>query len=431
MGSGDPCDPPLHPVNMTALVDCNSFYASCEKVFRPDLRNRPVVVLSNNDGCIVAMSPEAKKLDIPRGAPFFKVQQRLDAAGAEVFSSNYTLYDDLSRRIMDILHSYTPHLEVYSIDEGFLDLRGDREFLLQQATQIRTRVEQWVGIAVSVGIGRTKTLAKIANSWAKKREDGICMPTDEDWPRLLARTDVRDIWGVGQQYAHMLHSNAVHTAADLKACDEIWVKKRMTLVGLKTLWELNGKPSFTMEEVPPSKKGIISSRSFGKAVTEKEDILEAGANYASQAAEKMRSQKSVCRVIHTSITTNYFREGDRQYARGITEELPHPVSYTPQIVAVVRRQLEELFRPGFRYKKITVFLTEIEAAGQKQLNLFYQEDARHAAVMEAVDRINSRYGRQTLHCQPKRPGSNWQMKREKLSPCYTTRWKEIPLVKTG
>lgn len=414
---------------MTALVDCNSFYASCEKVFRPDLRNRPVVVLSNNDGCIVAMSNEVKKLDIPRGAPLFKVQQRLDAAGAEVFSSNYTLYDDLSRRIMDILQSYTPHLEVYSIDEGFLELRGNREFLLKQATQIRSKVERWVGIPVSVGIGSTKTLAKIAGSCAKKQRDGICMPTEEDWPSLLAKTDVRDIWGVGRQYAQMLHSNAVHTASDLKACDEIWVKKRMTLVGLKTLWELNGKPSFTMEELPPPKKGIISSRSFGKAVTQKEDIMEAGADYASLAAEKMRNQKSACRVIHTSISTNYFREEDRQYARGITEELPHSVSYPPEIVGIVRRQLEELFRPGYRYKKITVFLTEIEPAGREQLSLFYKEDTRHSAVMEAVDRINSRYGRQTLHCQHKRPGSNWQMKRERLSPCYTTRWKDIPLVK--
>lgn len=417
-------------MRMTALVDCNSFYASCEKVFRPDLRHKPVVVLSNNDGCIVAMSSEAKKLDIPRGAPLFKVQQRLNAAGAEVFSSNYTLYDDLSRRIMEILHSYTPHLEVYSIDEAFLDLRGERGFLLEQAKQIRKKIEQWVGIPVSVGIGSTKTLAKIAGSLAKKKEDGICMPTEEEWPHLLCKTDVRDIWGVGRQYAHMLHSNGVHTAADFKGCKELWIKKRMTLVGLKTLWELKGKPSFTMEEVPPPKKGIITSRSFGKAVTQKEDILEAGADYASQAAEKMRRQKSACRVIHTSITTNYFREGDRQYARGITEELPHPISYTPQIVGVVRRQLEELFRPGFRYKKITVFLTEIEAAGREQLNLFYREDARHAAVMEAVDRINSRYGRQTLHCQPRRPDSSWQMKREKLSPCYTTRWKEIPLIKT-
>ena len=183
-----------------------------------------------------------------------------------------------------------------------------------------------------------------------------------------------------------------------------------------------------MEETPPPKKGIISSRSFGKPVTELEDILEAGADYASQAAEKMRNQKSACRVIHTSITTNPFREGDRQYARGVTEELPHPVDYPPRIVGVVRRQLEQLFRPGFRYKKITVFLTEIEAAGRQQLDLFYQTDTRHTAVMEAVDRINSRYGRQTIHCQPKRQNSSWQMKRENLSPRYTTRWQDLPTV---
>ena len=418
-------------MNITALVDCNSFYASCEKVFRPDLKNRPVVVLSNNDGCIVAMSKEAKKLNIPRGAPLFKVKPRLDAAGAQVFSSNYTLYDDLSRRIMDILRTYTPRLEVYSIDEAFLSLKGSRDFLRKQACEITETVEKWVGVPVSVGMGATKTLAKIAGTRGKSSRDGVCLPGDEEWPRLLAATDVYDIWGVGRQYGRMLHGNGIHTAADLKNCSESWVKKQMTLVGLKTLWELNGKPSFSLEEAPPPKKGIISSRSFGKPVTELEDILEAGADYASQAAKKMRNQKSACRVIHTSVTTNPFREGDRQYARGVTEELAHPVDYPPQIVGIVRRQLEQLFRPGFRYKKITVFLTEIEAAGRQQLDLFHQTDTRHTAVMEAVDRINSRYGRQTIHCQPKRRDSNWQMKRENLSPCYTTRWQDLPTVQAA
>jgi len=416
---------------VTALVDCNSFYASCERVFRPDLEGRPVIVLSNNDGCIVAMSREAKALDLPRGVPLFKVQKQLDRAGAAVFSSNYTLYDDLSRRVMSVLEEFTPRLEVYSIDEAFLELQGGREELLDQALKIRDRVYSWVGVPVSVGIGPSKTLAKISSHRAKKQKDHICCPREEEWPAVLEETDVREIWGIGRQYGSKLHSKGVRTAADLIRQEDSWVKKNMTLVGLKTLWELRGKPSFTLEEVPPAKQGIISSRSFSFPVTDKEDIMEAGADYASRAAEKLRSQGSACSVIHTSIMTNPFRETDRQYARGMTEQLSFPLSYPPSIVGVVRRQLDQLYRPGFRYKKIAVFLSEIEPAGRGQLDLFYKSDDRTAAVMEAVDRVNSRYGRHSLHCMPVRPGSRWQMKREKLSPRYTTSWQDLPVARSG
>ncbi|RDG33639.1 Y-family DNA polymerase [Oceanispirochaeta sp. M1] len=416
---------------MTALVDCNSFYASCERVFRPDLTGRPVVVLSNNDGCLVAMSREAKEMNIPRGVPLFKVQKQLKQAGAAVFSSNYTLYDDLSRRVMDILEGFTPQLEVYSIDEAFLILQGSREELLNQASRICERVYNWLGIPVSVGIGSTKTLAKIAGKRAKNIPGGVCFPAEEEWPEILEATDVGKIWGIGRQYARKLHSRGIISAADLMAQEESWVKKEMTLVGLKTLWELRGRPSFTLEETPSPKQGIMTSRSFSFPVTEKEDILEAGADYASGAAAKMRAQGSSCRVIHTSVMTNPFRESDRQYARGITEQLSFPMNYPPSIVAVVRRQLEKLYRPGFRYKKISVFLSEIEQTGEEQMDLFYSKDDRSTAVMEAVDHINNRYGRHTLHCMPLRPESCWQMKRQYLSPCYTTKWKDIPVVRSG
>jgi DNA polymerase V len=377
------------------------------------------------------MSREAKELNLPRGAPLFKVQKQLDQAGAVVFSSNYTLYGDLSRRIMEILESFTPHLEVYSIDEAFLELRGSLEELEDQARSIRDRVFSWVGVPVSVGIGETKTLAKIASHRAKKNAGNICIPTPSQWPEILKETDVREIWGIGRQYGQKLHSKEIHTAADLILQEDSWVKKNMTLVGLKTLWELRGKPSFTLEETPPPKQGIMSSRSFSFPVTEMEDIMEAGADYASRAAEKLRAQNSACRVIHCSVMTNPFRESDRQYARGMTEQLSFPLSYTPSIVSVVHRQLEKLYRPGFRYKKIAVFLSEIEPAREGQLDLFYKKDNRNDAVMEAVDRINSRYGRHSLHCMPLRPGSRWQMKRERLSPLYTTSWKDLPVVRCG
>ena len=416
---------------LTALVDCNTFYASCERVFRPDLQGKPVVVLSNNDGCLVAMSREAKELNLPRGVPLFKVEKQLEAAGAAVFSSNYTLYDDLSRRVMTVLEGFTPTLEVYSIDEAFLILQGSREELLGQCRRIRKRVQDWVGIPVSIGLGPTKTLAKIAGKIAKDRPEGVFMPEDGRWPEILEATDVKAVWGIGRQYARKLHSLGVHSAADLAAREESWVKKEMTLVGLKTLWELKGRPSFTLEESPSPKQGIITSRSFSFPVTEKQDILEAGADYASGAAEKLRAQGSACRVIHTSITTNPFREGDRQYAQGLTQELSFPVNYPPTIAAVVRRQLEKLYRPGYRYKKISVFLSEIEDAGKQQLDLFHKEDDRSEAVMKAVEKINSRYGRQTLHCKPLRPGSCWQMKREYLSPSYTTKWADLPRIRSG
>lgn len=416
---------------MTALVDCNTFYASCERVFRPDLAGRPVVVLSNNDGCLVAMSQEAKAMNIPRGVPLFKVQKQLEQVGATVFSSNYTLYDDLSSRVMNILEGFTPKLEVYSIDEAFLILQGNREELLEQTRRIRERVYQWLGIPVSIGIGTSKTLSKIAGKMAKDIPGGVCFPTEEEWPGILKTTDVGKIWGIGRQYARKLHSLGIKNAADLMAQEESWVKKEMTLVGLKTLWELRGKPSFSLEETPSSKQGIMTSRSFSFPVTEKEDILEAGADYASGAAEKLRAQGSSCRVIHTSIMTNPFRESDRQYARGITEQLSFPMNYPPSIVALVRRQLEKLYRPGFRYKKIAVFLSEIEQTGEEQLDLFHKKDDRTNAVMEAVDHINSRYGRHTLHCMPLRPESRWQMKREYLSPSYTTKWADIPIVRSG
>jgi len=416
---------------MMALVDCNSFYASCERVFRPDLEGRPVVVLSNNDGCIVAMSREAKALNLPRGVPLFKVQKQLDQAGAAVFSSNYTLYDDLSRRVMSVLEELTSRLEVYSIDEAFLELQGDREDLLNQARQIRDRVYRWVGVPVSIGIGPSKTLAKISNHRAKSRRDHICCPREEDWPAILEETDVRKIWGIGRQYGNKLHGRGIHTAADLLLQEDCWVKKNLTLVGLKTLWELRGIPSFTLEETPPAKQGIISSRSFSFPVTEKEDILEAGADYASRAAEKLRIQGSACSVIHTSIMTNPFRESDSQYARGQTEQLSVPLSYPPAIIAVVRRQLGSLYRPGFRYKKVSVFLSEIEPAGEGQLDLFYKRDNRMEAVMKAVDSVNHRYGRHSLHCIPIRSDSRWHMKRERLSPGYTTSWQDLPVARSG
>ena len=415
-------------MNFIALVDCNSFYASCEKIFRPDLGTKPVVVLSNNDGCIVAMSREAKELDIPRGAPLFKVISRLRAADAEIFSSNYSLYNDISSRIMMILESFASEMEVYSIDEAFLYITGSRDSIIKKAGQIRKSVYQFTGIPVSIGIAPTKTLSKIANSIGKKNDTGISFPDNSQWPSILKRTDIRDIWGIGRQYGKHLREKGIYSAGDLILRDEHWVKSFMTIKGLKTLWELKGKPSFSLNDSPPPRHEIMNSRSFSYPVTDLQDILEAGADYATMAVEKLRSQNSVCRVVSSSITTNFFRENEKQYRNSKTNTLSYPSDYTPEIISMVQKQLREIFRSGYRYKKISVFLTEIEPSGKSQFDLFYGEDPRRKAIMESVDFINNKYGRHTIHNMAKRNSSSWQMKRNYLSPKYTTSWKELPVI---
>lgn len=414
---------------MIALVDCNSFYASCEKIFRPDLRNKAVVVLSNNDGCIVALSPEAKKLGISRGAPYFTVKNQLEQAGVTAFSSNYTLYDNISKRVMSIVKLYSPDVEVYSIDEAFLQLSGSREKLLRIATEIRLHILQWVGVPVSIGIGPTKTLAKVANRVAKSSAQGVCCPRHDQWPDILAQTALTDVWGIGRQYAKRLEQQSIKTAADFVSLDDAYVKKSLTINGLRTLWELRGRQAVFWEDGgPPPKQGIMCSRGFGKLVESLDELLEAGAEYAHTAVEKLRKQNSSCRIIQTYITTNRFREQDPQYSNFCRRVLNHPTAYTPDIVREVQNQIRHLYKAGFKYKKVAVYLTAIEAAGKEQTELFYQPDPRKNQIMKAVERINSRNGYRAIYCSPKQAGHGWSMRRELLSPRYTTEILEVPII---
>lgn len=409
-----------------ALVDCNTFYASCEKVFRPDLKHKPVIVLSNNDGCVVAMSREAKALGISRGIPLFKVEQHIKKYDIEVFSSNYTLYHDLSKRVMDILRTFAAELEIYSIDEAFLILKGeDRDNFAQL---IRGTVMAWTGIPVSVGIGPTKTLAKAANSMAKKDPGGYCDFSSGDSRELLEKLEVGNIWGIGRQYTAFLNSKGIFNALQLTQQSDLWVKKNLTMVGLRTKWELEGRPSIDMEMAPPPKKGILSSKSFAYPVTEFMDLREAAADYGTTASGKLRKQGSVCRYVNISISTNNFRKGDRQYSNAATIELAVPSSYPPDIICAAQKGLTRIYRQGYKYKKITVYLTGIEEEQRGQLDLFLKEDPRKYQVMKSIDKINKKYGRNTLNCMSKRTTSHWQMKREKLSPLYTTSWKDLPLI---
>ena len=430
-----------------ALLDCNSFYASCEKVFRPDLVERPVVVLSNNDGCIVAMSREAKNLGIPRGIPLFKARSFLKEKNIEVFSSNYVLYADLSRRVMDLLSSRVPVMEVYSIDEAFLILDHLPALPLPLCRELRDDIQRGIGIPSSVGVAPTKVLAKIAGGIAKKRSDGIFALGDvdaagagasppafgheKDIDLVLGETPVEDVWGIASRLAKRLRERGIRTALDLRKVDDAWAKERITLTGLRIVWELRGIPSIVMEEVAPPKKGIMSSKSFGHPVTDLEDLLEAVGDYTARAAAKLRSQESACRLIDIWLTTNRFRESERQYSAGTVVSLAEPTDYLPDLVAAARRGLKSIYKDGYRYKKVAVFLSGIEGMKGLQGDLFRNPDPRKSALMAAVDSMAVRYGPGALSCTAMRPSNDWQMRREMLSPLYTTRWDQLPQVRTG
>ncbi|MBN1495413.1 MAG: Y-family DNA polymerase [Spirochaetes bacterium] len=420
--------------NLYFLVDCNNFYVSCERVFRPGLRQRPVVVLSNNDGNVVALSNEVKALGLPFGAPFFKVKNFISSHDIAVFSSNYSLYGDMSRRVMDCLGRFAPEMEIYSIDEAFLFMRGMRGDPVEYARQIRDVVNQWTGIPVSIGIAPTKTLAKLASRIGKKDPAslGVFALTDRacvDW--TLAATDAGDVWGVGPQYRDFLRRNGITTAAQLRDAPDRWVRRAMTIMGLRTVWELRGVPCIPIDELPAPKKGIVSSRSFGRPVERLDELGEAVAAYMSRAAEKLRAQKSAAGSITVFLSTNRFRENEPQYSNGIACRLPVPSSHTPYLVRIASRLLARIYRQGYSYKKAGVMLCEILPEEDVQPDLFSgtHDTERGRRLMRAVDHVNRDMGRHTLRFAAEGSVKPWQMRREFLSGRYTTRWDEIPVVR--
>ncbi len=417
-----------------ALVDCNSFYVSCERVFRPELKGRPVVVLSNNDGNVVALSAEAKALGIPFAAPFFKLRELIARHNVAVFSSNYTLYGDMSRRVMDSLSHFTPDMEIYSVDEAFLALRGEAGALTEKGMRIRSQVMQWTGIPVSVGIAPTKTLAKLASRIGKKDPSlgGVFNFTGH--PRsdeFLAGLDVEAVWGVGPRYGGMLRGAGIRTVRDLMEAPDPWVKRKMTITGLRTVMELRGISCLPLEEAAPPKKGIVSSRSFGRAVTSLGELKEAVASYAARGAEKLRSQGSAASFLTVFIATNRFVPEDPQYSNGVTVSLPVPSSYTPLLIRAALQLLERIYRSGFRYKKAGVMLTGIIPEWDRQLDLFrpVRETERQLGLMRVMDGINRGMGRDTLRFASQGIEPAWGMRRAYLSRRYTTRWDEIPVVR--
>jgi DNA polymerase V len=418
-----------------ALVDCNNFYASCERLFRPELNGKPIVVLSNNDGCIVARSNEAKALGIPMGAPLFKVQCLIKKHGVHVFSSNYALYGDLSHRVMDILRQMECHVEVYSIDEAFLSLPVNKTWdRLKYVTELRERMRKCVGIPVSIGIATTKTLAKVANRVAKKDRAGVFdLVGNSQTDLILQKMDVGDIWGIGRRSAERLNRYGIYTALDLKHADEKLIRKQLTVVGARTQLELNEIPCISLEQAPPSPKSIVTSRSFGHSITKIEELREAVISYVSVSAEKLRKQNVEADYLSVFITTGPF-EAQSDYSNNRTIILPRPTSSTPVLIEAALRGLESIYRPGFRYRKAGILLAGIVKHGFKQQDLFSpvipkREDK---PLMAALDKINEKWGRRSIQygmtAQEEKP---WSMQQTRKSPAYTTNWQELPVVKTA
>ncbi|SHJ63907.1 DNA polymerase V [Malonomonas rubra DSM 5091] len=413
-----------------ALVDCNNFYASCERLFRPDLKSQPVAVLSNNDGCIVARSQEVKDLGIKMGEPLFKVQDLLQQHGAHIFSSNYTLYGDISSRVMQTLETFSPHVEIYSIDEAFLDLSGFRE-LTAYCGGIKRTVFRHVGIPVSVGTGPTKTLAKLANHAAKKLfpEEGVVDLSDRlQSTKILQRVPVSEVWGVGRQHTKRLKTIGVHTAYDLSQLQQKFVRKHFSVVMERTVRELNGESCIELEEISPPKKQIICSRSFGDKITEYRLMREAICEFTARAAEKLRREKRIAAALTVFIRTSPFDNLGTYYGNAATQSLFQATSNTQNLLSLSTKLLKEIWKDGHRYTKAGVMLSDFSPEKQQQLSLLHDPaiGPESKSLMEAIDLINQRAG--GIWFGGQRPKKDWFMRQARLSPAYTTRWDSLPFV---
>ena len=418
---------------MYGLCDCNNFYVSCERVFNPSLNGRPVVVLSNNDGCVIARSNEAKRMGIAMGEPFFKIRETVRKERIAVFSSNFVLYGDMSRRVMSLLQKAVPAIEVYSIDEAFLDFAGlDESGLEHKGRQIAATVLRHTGIPVSIGIAPTKTLAKIASKLCKQypKLGGCCyMHRKQDIEKVLRRFPIEDVWGVGRRWAAMLEDRDVHTAWDFILRPHEWIRRHMGVVGLRMWRELQGEPCISFEHNPTERKHIATTRSFDTDISDYEDIHSRIMQYAAACARKLRKQNSLCAEITVFILTNRNKEYLPQYYRNRLIRLSVPTDSTLEIARYAGATLSQIFQEGYSYKRAGVILSEITPRSEVQQDLFAsQTRAKHDRLMNTLDDINSRYGthKLTVASQGAEP---FKMHREHLSSRYTTDWGEIIRVK--
>jgi DNA polymerase V len=419
---------------MIGLIDCNNFFASCERVFDSSLENKPVIVLSNNDGCAIARSNEAKALGIKMGANYFEIEHIVRRHNVQVFSTNFVLYADMSMRMKGLLSRFTPAIEDYSIDEAFLDFTGFKtETLRDYCLDMSRTVRQGIGIPVGVGIAPTKTLAKVANRFAKKYPgyEGVAI-IDSDAKRIkaLQLTYIGDVWGIGRRHTERLLNMGIKTAYDFTLLNRSWVRKHMTVVGERTWRELHGEPCIQMEIVAPDKQSIMVSRSFGKMIEDFSTIKEAAATYACMAAAKLRKQKSHAKALLVFLETNRFRNDLPQNNRHTVITMPVATNSSLEILHYVSKALERIYIPGYKYKKTGVMLMDISSEEAYQMNLWDNIDRdKHKRLMEVLDRTNEKWGRNSLKPAILGDGQQWKIKQERLSPCYTTRMSDFPITK--
>jgi DNA polymerase V len=422
---------------MYALVDCNNFYASCERVFQPEFNGKPVAILSNNDGCVISRSEEAKAVGIPMGAPEFKIRELVKEKNVKLFSSNYALYGDLSNRVMTVLGQFTPNIEIYSIDEAFMNFDGMTvPDYLDYGLQMKTRIQKWVGIPVCVGFAPTKALAKVANKVAKKfqeRTSGIyVIDTDEKRIKALKWTKIEDVWGIGYQTTKKAKLRNIHTALDFIAPhNESWIKKEMGVVGLRLKYELEGKSVLDLEPIPDRKKSISITRSFPKQISDFDLLRERVSTFATVCAEKLRKQNSCCHTIivmlvidrHTIETSKYY------FNKAVT--LPYATNSSLTISNTAIAMLKKLYEgnENMKFKKAGVIVTELIPEDKKQFQLFEEENPKHLALMKTMDRLNKKIGDTKVKLGTQNLGLTWNMKQNHLSSKYTTDFKEILEIK--
>ena len=419
---------------MFALVDCNNFYASCERVFQPQWESKAVVILSNNDGCVIARSNEAKALGIPMGAPAFQYYSFFKQKGVKVFSSNYPLYGDMSSRVMSILEQYTPNLEIYSIDEAFLQFKGFDLFDLEaEGYRMRKQVRRWTGIPVSIGMGPSKSLAKIANKIAKKYDSktgGIyCINNEDKRVKALKSTAIGDVWGIGRQHCKRLESIGVKNAWQFTMLPNDWIRKQMSILGLRLKKDLQGLPHIQLEEVQPSKKGIATTRSFEGTLADFKDLEERISTFASSCAEKMRKQKSSCTALIIFLRSDPHKKGVTPYRNSCVLTLPYATNSSITLSKYAVLGLHKIFKKGILYKKAGVVMMGLIPTANRQLPLFGGEEAKHLLIMKALDRINKRFGPHQMKLANQDLQYTWKMKQEHLSQRYTTEISEIIKVK--
>lgn len=419
---------------MYALIDCNNFYASCERLFRPDLRDKPIIVLSNNDGNVISRSNEAKALGIQMGEPYFKIKGLCKQYKVHTFSSNYTLYGDLSNRVMSVIEEAWNDVEIYSIDEAFLDLRTMPESLHDSfCANLQKKILKATGIPTSIGIGQTKTLAKIANHLCKKelKIPVFNVSNQREW---LKKISVGDVWGVGRQWHKKLVQQGIHTAHDLAAMNLHLLKKQFNVVLMRTAMELQGIPCMELQE-ESLKKSIMSSKSFGDMQTDFLFLAQAISSHCARAYEKLRSQNLVVQYLYVFIRTNPFRQDLPQYSNSIQFKLVNPTDDLRLITRIAKRCLKKIFKPGYHYKKVGVCLEELIPKDPRQLDLFHQPSEesliKKDQLMQLFDRINFKFGRHTIKLAAEGTSKPWAMRAEMRSPCYTTQWSQLPLIRNG